>query len=109
VVINGTCLDFLAEILHGRATRTNGGGFVILNGVKFDERRKLVPLAEPYRAATCFSLAYGRRPFLSATRKRRWWISSWNARPSFAPDCLTNEDWELILPCLEENQKTHSP
>src|SRR5574340_904510 len=37
VVINGTCLDFLAESFMA-GDPFNGGGFVILNGLEFDER-----------------------------------------------------------------------
>ena len=58
VVINGTCLDFLAEsFMAGDPNR--GGGFVILNGVKFDDEGKLVPLPEPYPGSNLFSLASG--------------------------------------------------
>ena len=58
VVINGTCLDFLAESFMAGDPH-NGGGFVILNGVKFDDDGQLVPLPEPYPGSNLFSLASG--------------------------------------------------
>ena len=58
VVINGTCLDFLAESFMAGDPH-NGGGFVILNGVKFDDEGKLVPLSQPYPGSNLFSLASG--------------------------------------------------
>jgi len=59
--INGTCLDFLAESFMA-GDPNHGGGFVILNGVKFDERRETVPLPSRIRAATVLA-GLGRRNF----------------------------------------------
>ena len=47
VVINGTCLDFLAESFMAGDPH-QGGGFVVLNGVQLDEEGRLVALPEPY-------------------------------------------------------------
>ena len=44
VVINGTCLDFLAESFMA-GDPLAGGGFVILNGIEFDGRGRMVPQA----------------------------------------------------------------
>ena len=68
VVINGTCLDFLAESFMAGDPHT-GGGFVILNGVKFDDDGKLVPLAEPYPGSNLFSLASGGAIFVRDPQK----------------------------------------
>ncbi len=46
VVINGTCLDFLAESFMA-GDPLAGGGFVILNGVEFDADGGIVPSGEP--------------------------------------------------------------
>jgi glutamate synthase domain-containing protein 3 len=100
VVINGTCLDFLAESFMAGDPH-NGGGFVILNGVKFDDGGKLVPLAEPYPGSNLFSLASGGAIFLRDPQKTL--VDQQLNGGKFAR--LTNEDWELILPFLEENQK----
>ena len=58
VVINGTALDFLAEsFMAGDVFK--GGGFVILNGMEFDERGRLRPQWTPYPGPNLFSLASG--------------------------------------------------
>jgi glutamate synthase domain-containing protein 1/glutamate synthase domain-containing protein 3 len=100
VVINGTCLDFLAESFMAGDPH-NGGGFVILNGVKFDDDGKQVPLAEPYPGSNLFSLASGGAIFIRDPQ--RTLVDQQLNGGKFAR--LTNEDWELILPFLEENQK----
>ena len=100
VVINGTCLDFLAESFMAGDPH-NGGGFVILNGVKFDDGGKLVPLAEPYPGSNLFSLASGGAIFVRDPQKTL--VDQQLNGGKFAR--MTNEDWELILPFLEENQK----
>src|SRR4030065_2925880 len=46
VIINGTCLDYLAESFMAGDV-LNGGGFVILNGITFDDRGRIPPLPEP--------------------------------------------------------------
>jgi len=100
VVINGTCLDFLAESFMAGDPH-NGGGFVILNGVKFDDAGKLVPLADPYPGSNLFSLASGGAIFVRDPD--RTLVDQQLNGGKFAK--LTDADWELILPFLEENQK----
>jgi len=100
VVINGTCLDFLAESFMAGDPH-NGGGFVILNGVRFDHQGKLVPLPEPYPGSNLFSLASGGAIFVRDPRKTL--VDQQLNGGKFAR--LTDADWELILPFLEENQR----
>jgi glutamate synthase domain-containing protein 1/glutamate synthase domain-containing protein 3 len=100
VVINGTCLDFLAESFMAGDPHT-GGGFVILNGVKFDDDGKLVPLAEPYPGSNLFSLASGGAIYVRDPD--RTMVDQQLNGGKFAK--LTDADWELILPFLEENAK----
>ncbi|MGA2854666.1 MAG: glutamate synthase, partial [Verrucomicrobiota bacterium] len=100
VVINGTCLDFLAESFMAGDPHA-GGGFVILNGVKFDDQGKLVPLPEPYPGSNLFSLASGGAIFVRDPGKTM--VDQQLNGGKFGK--LTDEDWELILPYLEENQK----
>jgi glutamate synthase domain-containing protein 3 len=100
VVINGTCLDFLAESFMAGDPLT-GGGFVILNGVKFDDDGKLVPLAEPYPGSNLFSLASGGAIFVRDPQKTM--VDEQLNGGKFAK--LTDADWELLLPFLEENEK----
>jgi glutamate synthase domain-containing protein 3 len=100
VVINGTCLDFLAES-YMAGDPHNGGGFVILNGVKFDDDGHIVPLPEPYPGSNLFSLASGGAIFVRDPDKTL--VEQQLNGGKFAR--LTDEDWDLILPYLEENQK----
>ncbi|MFK5952487.1 MAG: hypothetical protein QM498_05465 [Desulfobacterium sp.] len=99
VVINGTCLDYLAESFMA-GDPLNGGGFVIVNGIAFDDDGKVIDLSMPYPGSNLFSLASGGAIYLRD------------------PDCkvvdehlnggvfasLSDADWELIRPYLEENE-----
>jgi len=100
VVINGTCLDFLAESFMAGDPHL-GGGFVILNGVRFDDQGKLVPLADPYPGSNLFSLASGGAIFVRDPEQTL--VDQQLNGGQFAK--LTRTDWELILPFLEENEK----
>ncbi len=68
VVINGTCLDFLAESFMAGDV-FNGGGFVILNGITFDDKGNVLPLGEPYAGSNLFSLASGGAIYIRDPRK----------------------------------------
>jgi len=100
VVINGTCLDFLAESFMAGDPH-NGGGFVVLNGVKFDDNGHLVDLVDPYPGSNLFSLASGGAIFVRDPRKSL--VDQQLNGGQFAK--VTNADWELILPYLEENER----
>jgi len=100
VVINGTCLDFLAESFMAGDPH-NGGGFVVLNGVKFDGEGQVVPLPEPYPGSNLFSLASGGAIFVRDPH--RTLVEQQLNGGKFAR--LTAADWDLILPHLEENQR----
>ncbi len=100
VVINGTCLDFLAESFMAGDPHS-GGGFVILNGVKLDDQGKLIPLADPYPGSNLFSLASGGAIFVRDPD--RTLVDQQLNGGQFAK--LTDADWELILPFLEENER----
>ena len=100
VIINGTCLDFLAESFMAGDPHS-GGGFVVLNGVKFDDDGQLVPLPEPYPGSNLFSLASGGAIFVRDPK--RTLVEQQLNGGKFAR--LTDADWELILPLLEENQR----
>ncbi|MGD0351317.1 MAG: glutamate synthase [Verrucomicrobiota bacterium] len=100
VVINGTCLDFLAESFMAGDPHS-GGGFVILNGVRFNDEGQIVPLPDPYPGSNLFSLASGGAIFVRDPEKTL--VDQQLNGGQFAK--LTNADWELILPFLEENEK----
>jgi glutamate synthase domain-containing protein 1/glutamate synthase domain-containing protein 3 len=100
VVINGTALDFLAESFMA-GDPLNGGGFVIVNGLEFDQRGRLKNQAAPYPGSNLFSLASGgalyiRDPYGQVVEEQL-------NGGEFAP--LTAADWQLILPYLEENER----
>jgi glutamate synthase domain-containing protein 3 len=100
VVINGTCLDFLAESFMA-GDPLNGGGFVILNGVEFDGHAKLVPQAHPYPGSNLFSLASGGAIYVRDPHKKL--VEQQLNGGAFAP--FTSADWRLIRTYLEENER----
>jgi hypothetical protein len=99
-VINGTCLDYLAESFMAGNPLT-GGGFVILNGMKYDPSGALVNLETPYPGGNLFSLASGGAIYLRDPYQR--------VHPEqlnggiFSP--ISQDDWALIEPYLLENQR----
>lgn len=99
-VINGTCLDYLAESFMAGDPH-NGGGFVILNGVSFDDSGRLVDLETPYPGGNLFSLASGGAIYLRDPHCR----VSPNQLNGGAFTEVSREDWNLIEPCLMENER----
>ena len=100
VVINGTCLDYLGESFMA-GDPLNGGGFVILNGVEFDDEGNVRPQSVPYPGSNLFSLASGgavyvRDPFNTVDDQQL------NAGEIVG---LEEKDWDLILPYLRENER----
>src|SRR2546427_10457316 len=63
VVINGTCLDYLAESFMA-GDPYNGGGFVIVNGLKPSFDGGFVEQEYPYPGGNLFSLASGGALFI---------------------------------------------
>jgi glutamate synthase domain-containing protein 1/glutamate synthase domain-containing protein 3 len=100
VVINGTCLDFLGESFMA-GNYMNEGGFVIVNAIKFNDDGEIVPLPEPYPGSNLFSLASGGAAFIRDPKNQL--VEEQLNGCIFSP--LTEKDWELILPYLEENEK----
>jgi|WetSurMetagenome_2_1015567.scaffolds.fasta_scaffold00135_2 glutamate synthase domain-containing protein 1/glutamate synthase domain-containing protein 3 len=100
VVINGTCLDFLAESFMAGDPH-NGGGFVVLNGVEFDDRGAVREQQTPYPGSNLFSLASGGAIFVRDPHRM---ISDEKLNGTVFTD-MTDEDWNLIRPYLEENER----
>lgn len=100
VVINGTCLDYLAESFMA-GDPLNGGGFVILNGLECDERGNLRPLPRPYPGSNLFSLASGGAIYLRDPHGVT--IDEQLNGGEFQEFTLV--DWNLILPYLMENER----
>jgi glutamate synthase domain-containing protein 1/glutamate synthase domain-containing protein 3 len=100
VVINGTCLDYLAESFMAGDPHNNGG-FVILNGIALGDDGELADLDTPYPGGNLFSLASGGAIFVRDPHQH------------VTPDQLnggtfaafTDRDWALIEPYLAENAR----
>jgi len=100
VVINGTALDYLAESFMAGDPH-NGGGFVILNGMTFDDAGKVVELPRPYPGSNLFSLASGGAIFVRDPHRQL--VDEQLNGGVFDP--FTARDWQLILPYLQENER----
>ncbi len=100
VVINGTCLDFLAESFMA-GNPLDGGGFVILNGIEFDHQGRMVPQPTPYPGSNLFSLASGGAIYIRDPHRQL--VEAQLNGGQFAS--LAEEDWRLIHPLLEENER----
>jgi glutamate synthase domain-containing protein 1/glutamate synthase domain-containing protein 3 len=99
VVINGTSLDYLAESFMA-GDPLNGGGFVVLNGMDFDNEGRAQPQPTPYPGSNLFSLASGgaiyvRDPHAQVDEQQ---LNGGELVP------LEEKDWDLILPYLKENE-----
>ena len=100
VVINGTCLDYLAESFMA-GDPLNGGGFVILNGLRFNEKGEIVELEAPYPGGNLFSLASGGAIYIRDPHRR---IEEGQLNGGKIGD-VTEKDWDVIRPYLEENER----
>jgi glutamate synthase domain-containing protein 1/glutamate synthase domain-containing protein 3 len=100
VVINGTCLDFLAESFMA-GDPLDGGGFVVLNGIGFDHRGRVIPQPTPYPGSNLFSLASGGAIYIRDPHRQV--VEDQLNGGTFA--ALAQEDWLLIRPFLEENER----
>lgn len=101
VIINGTALDYLAESFMA-GDPLNGGGFVILNGIGFGDADGAIREYEtPYPGSNIFSLASGGAIYVRDPRKIL--VDEQLNGGEYAE--LTEADWNLILPYLEENER----
>ena len=100
VVINGTCLDYLAESFMA-GDPYNGGGFVVLNGLKLSINGRFVEQEFPYPGSNLFSLASGGAIFIRDPHRK---VSNDQLNGGRLTD-LTTRDWGLIEPLLERNEE----
>ena len=100
VVINGTCLDYLAESFMA-GDPYNGGGFVVVNGLKPSFDGKFIEQEYPYPGGNLFSLASGGAVFIRDPYRK---VSRDQLNGGRLAD-FTRKDWDLILPYLEENER----
>ena len=100
VVINGTALDYLAESFMAGDPH-KGGGFVVLNGMEFDEKGRLHEQSMPFPGSNLFSLASGGALYVRDPhgRMEKGQLNG----GEFAR--LEEKDWKLILPHLQENER----
>lgn len=99
-IINGTCLDYLAESFMA-GDPLNGGGFVILNGVTFGPGGQILDLELPYPGGNLLSLASGGAAYIRDPLQKVGEDQLNGGR--IVP--LTEQDWGLISPYLKENEK----
>ncbi|MBE9482514.1 MAG: glutamate synthase [Chloroflexi bacterium] len=100
VVINGTCLDYLAESFMA-GDPLNGGGFVILNGITFDDEGSITELYTPYPGGNLFSLASGGAIYIRDPYDK---VSEDQLNGGEFID-FNEQDWMAIKPYLEENEQ----
>jgi len=100
VVINGTCLDYLAESFMA-GDPYNGGGFVVVNGLRPSFDGRFVEQEYPYPGSNLFSLASGGAIFIRDPDRK---VSCEQLNGGRLAE-FTMKDWELILPFLAENEK----
>jgi glutamate synthase domain-containing protein 3 len=99
VVINGTCLDYLAEsFMAGDPLRR--GGFAVVNGVVLDDQARVHDLETPYPGGNLFSLASGGAVYLRDPRRV---VDADQLNGGRLVD-LQEEDWALLAPLLAENE-----
>jgi glutamate synthase domain-containing protein 1 len=99
VVINGTALDYLAESFMA-GDPFQGGGFVILNGITLDKDGQIRELETPYPGSNLFSLASGGAIYVRDPHQKL----DDDQLNGGCYDRLSEADWALILPYLEENE-----
>ena len=99
-VINGACLDYLAESFMA-GDPLKGGGFVVLNGIRVDNTGRIQDLENPYPGGNLFSLASGGAIYLRDPHRK---ISADQLNGGMFVT-LSPEDWAVIEPYLRENER----
>ncbi|MDP6524455.1 MAG: glutamate synthase [Kiritimatiellia bacterium] len=100
VVINGTALDFLAESFMA-GDPLNGGGFAIVNGLQVNDDGSVEPLDLPYPGSNLLSLASGGAIYVRDPHQTL--VDEQLNAGMFRR--LSSDDWKLILPYLQENER----
>lgn len=100
VIINGSCLDYLAESFMAGDVFQDGG-FALLNGIYANNEGIIKEYPEPYPGGNLFSLASGgaiyiRDPYHKTSKNQLNGGSFVN---------LTKQDWDIIKPYLQENER----
>jgi glutamate synthase domain-containing protein 1/glutamate synthase domain-containing protein 3 len=98
-VINGTCLDYCAESFM--AGDELDGGFVIINGLRFDGRGEVRGMELKYPGNNLFSLASGGACYLNDPYRT---VNSQQLNGAEFVD-FRQADWNVIRPYLLQNQE----
>ena len=99
VIINGTCLDYLAESFMA-GDPLKGGGFVVINGIRFNGGQEH-GLETPYPGGNLFSLASGGAVYIRDPSSKVDVDQLNGGRLA----TMTEDDWQLVLPYLRENER----
>jgi glutamate synthase domain-containing protein 1/glutamate synthase domain-containing protein 3 len=94
-LINGSCKDYMGESCMA------ANGFIILNGVRFNDHGRLVEQETPYQGGNLFPLAAAGSVYL---RDPRQTVGEDQLNGSKIVS-LSPQDWERILPLLQENEQ----
>ncbi len=100
IVINGTALDYLAESFMA-GEPLNGGGFVIVNGIGFDEQGRIIELETPYPGGNLFSLSSGGALYIRDPRRL---VGEDQLNGGRLVE-LSDADWGALLPYLRKNEE----
>ena len=100
LVINGTALDYLAESFMA-GDPLEGGGFVVINGLEFNNKGESVSLETPYPGGNLFSLASGGAIYVRDPFKR---LSESQLNGGAFTE-MTSADWDVVEPVLEKNER----
>jgi hypothetical protein len=79
----------------------NGGGFAVVNAIELDNKGCVVPQESPYPGSNLFSLAAGGAIYVRDPHHKL--VPEQLNGGRFTE--LTEQDWQLIRPYLEANEK----
>jgi glutamate synthase domain-containing protein 3 len=94
-IINGSCKDYMGESCM--AAR----GFMVLNGMTFDDQGTLIEQATPYQGGNLLPLAAASTVYL---RDPRSTVSDDQLNGGKITS-ISQEDWKRILPFFKENER----
>jgi len=94
-VINGSCMDYMGESFMAAK------GFIILNGIKFDEQGRLIEKETPYPGGNLLPLAAAGAVYVRDPRK----TIGEDQLNGGKIESITYEDWNRMLPLLRENER----
>jgi glutamate synthase domain-containing protein 3 len=94
-LVNGSCKDYMGESCMA------ANGFIILNGIRFDEHGRPVEQETPYQGGNLFPLAAAGSVYLRDPRQTVGEDQLNGAKIV----SLSRQDWEKVSPLLNENER----